>query len=104
MFILFKRLTSPFLLFVVIAVVGGCYIIHLRNKDGKINLYGREIQLAQLYCVVGIISIPLFLLAGAGSAVFWIIGASVVCIVLHAIFYSRDNQQDDPFSMEMNIV
>lgn len=48
-------------------------------------------------------SIPLFLLAGAGSAVFWIIGASSVLICLHASFYARE-EPEDPFLAQMNIV
>ena len=32
----------------------------------------------------------MFLLAGAGSAVFWVIGASFFVIGLHATFYNFD--------------
>ena len=35
---------------------------------------GRELSLAQQYAGVGALSFPLFWIAGAGSAVFWIIG------------------------------
>jgi hypothetical protein len=49
-------------------------------------------------------SIPIFLFAGVGSAIFWIIGASVVVSALHAAFYARD-EPDDPFmAASMNIV
>jgi hypothetical protein len=64
---------------------------------------GKELSLAQLYTAAGLCSIPLFLFAGASSAVFWIIGASLFIIVLHAVFYSRD-ELDDPFLPQMNIV
>ncbi len=35
---------------------------------------GRDTSSKELYMAVGLISIPLFYIAGAGSAVFWIIG------------------------------
>lgn len=97
------RLTSPFLLFAFMAFAGGCYILYLRNKDGNLTVMGRTVSLGQLYSMVGICSIPLFLIAGAGSAVFWIIGASIVVIMLHAGFYSRE-EQEDPFLAQLNIV
>jgi hypothetical protein len=41
----------------------------------------------------------------ASSAVFYIIGVSLFIIVLHAVFYSRDElDDDDPFLPQMNIV
>ncbi len=66
-------------------------------------MFGKELSVAQLYTVAGICSIPIFLFAGASSAVFWIIGASLFVICLHAAFYSRDDL-DDPFLPQMNIV
>ena len=53
-------------------------------------LGGREVSLAQQYGVVAICSIPMFLLAGASGAVFWVIGASFFIIALHATFYDFD--------------
>ena len=96
-------LTSPFLLLAMMAFAGGCYILYLKNKEGSIRLFGKELSLAQLYATAGICSIPLFIFAGAGSAVFWIIGASIFVILLHAVFYARE-EQEDPFMMQMNIV
>ena len=60
------------------------------QADRKIHLGGKEVTLAQQYGVVAICSIPMFLLAGAGSAVFWVIGASFFVIGLHATFYNFD--------------
>lgn len=96
-------LTSPYLLIAFAVFSGGCYMIHLKHKDGVLKIMGKELNLAQLYCAAGLLSVPLFLIAGAGSAVFWIIGASIVVIVLHAVFYARD-EQEDPFAMQMNVV
>ena len=47
------------------------------NVDG--NLTGRELSLAQQYAAVGVLAFPLFWIAGAGSAVFWIIGMLKIC-------------------------
>ena len=40
-------------------------------------LIGRELSLAQQYGAVGILSFPLFWVAGAGSVVFWVIGKTL---------------------------
>ena len=89
-------------MFALFAFLGACYIAHLKNKDGKLKFLGKEISLAQLYTVAGCCSIPLFLITGATSAVFWIIGASLCIIVVHAVFYQRD--EEDPFMVQMNAV
>lgn len=95
-------ITSPYLLMSFMALAGACYIMYLKNKEGQVTIAGRQVKLGQLYTVLGCVSIPIFLIAGAGSALFWIIGASVVCILLHAVFYSRD-EQEDPFTAQLNI-
>ncbi|KAJ8315961.1 hypothetical protein KUTeg_005975 [Tegillarca granosa] len=71
---IFCILTSPLLIVAIAACLGACYIINLKNHDKKIQLFGKEISLAQQYAVVGMCAFPLFWLAGAGSAVFWVIG------------------------------
>lgn len=53
-------------------------------------LGGKEIALAQQYAAIAVCSIPLFVIVGAGSAVFWVIGASFFFIALHASFYNFD--------------
>lgn len=58
---------------------------------------GREIGVNQLYLAMMLASVPIFLMAGVGSAIFWIIGATVVVNALHAVFYARDDP-DDPFT------
>ncbi|XP_052806087.1 prenylated Rab acceptor protein 1-like [Mya arenaria] len=96
-------LTSPLLLVAIGACLGACYVINIRNKDSKLKLMGRELTIAQQYGVVGLCSFPLFWLAGAGSAVFWIIGASVFVIMLHASFYTPGDE-GEPFDLEMEPV
>jgi len=94
-------LTSPMLLLCIGASLGGCYILQLKNKERKVKFMGREVTLAQQYAGVGLASIPIFLIAGAGTAVFWVIGASIVCIVLHAAFYNYESEIEDAFELQM---
>ncbi|KAK2153582.1 hypothetical protein LSH36_292g03027 [Paralvinella palmiformis] len=101
--ILFCVLTSPMLLVGIAACLGACYIISVKNKDSKVILLGKEISLAHQYTAVGVLSFPLFWLAGAGSAVFWVIGASFFVIMLHASMYSID-EEVQPFELTMEEV
>ena len=65
---------------------------------------GREIGVNQLYLSMILASIPIFLMAGVGSAIFWIIGATVVVSALHAVFYARDEPEDPFMAPGLNIV
>jgi len=94
-------LTSPMLLLCIGASLGACYILQLKNKERKVRLMGKEVTLAQQYAGVGLASIPIFILAGAGTAVFWVIGASIVLIVLHAAFYNYESEIEDAFELQM---
>jgi len=87
---LYCLITSPLLL-IVIAIAGGAsYAISIRNQTQKIIVAGHEISLAGQYGIVLLCCIPLFLLAGAGGVVFWVLGASLFTISLHAAFYNYD--------------
>jgi len=44
---------------------------------------------------------PIFIIAGAGTAVFWVIGASIVFIVLHAALYNYESEIEDAFELQM---
>jgi len=82
--------TSPLLLVVMALAGGASYFIANRNKEQKLVIAGQEISLAGQYSAVAVCSIPLFLLAGAGGIVFWVLGASIFVISLHAAFYNYD--------------
>jgi len=99
----FCLLTSPVLLLALAACLGACYIISIKNAERKITIMGREITVAQQYAVVAIASFPLFWFAGAGSAVFWVIGASIFVIVLHSSMYSIE-EEAQPFDLQMEAV
>jgi len=87
---LYCLITSP-LLWVVMGMAGGaCYYISVKNQNQKITVAGHEISLAGQYALVALFCIPLFLLAGAGGIVFWVLGASLFTISMHAAFYNYD--------------
>ncbi|KAK4036180.1 hypothetical protein OUZ56_028246 [Daphnia magna] len=92
--ILYCLLTSPLLLFAVGTSLGACALISRKNVDQKICVFGQEISLAQQYGLIAMVSLPLFYLAGAGSVVFWVLGASMFFIVLHASFYNNESPEE----------
>lgn len=96
--VIYCVLTSPLLLLAIAASLGACYIITLKNAESPFKLMGRELTLGQQYIMIGLISFPLFYLAGAGSAVFWVIGASFFVIGLHASLYAIESIDSDALS------
>lgn len=102
---LFCLLTSPLLLIVMAASGGACYILKIKQAERKLQIGGKEIGLPQQYGIVAICSLPMFLLAGVSSAVFWVIGASVFVIGLHASFYNYEKiEMDDQEGLTGSIV
>jgi len=101
--VVFCILTSPLLLVAIAACLGACYIIRIRNADNPLKIAGKELTVAQQYGAVGAMSFPLFWLAGAGGAVFWVIGASFFTIMLHASMYALEDEAE-PFDLEMETV
>merc|ERR1711936_436993 len=73
--VLYCLISSPLLLIVIAATGGACYIAGLKNADRKLSIAGHEVSLAQQYGLIGVCSIPFFLIAGAGGVVFWVLGA-----------------------------
>jgi len=87
---LYCLITSPFLLVAMALSGGACYFASTKQLERKLILGGREVTLAQQYAAIAVGSIPLFVIAGAGTAVFWVIGASLFVIAIHASFYNFD--------------
>ncbi|ESO08146.1 hypothetical protein HELRODRAFT_169884 [Helobdella robusta] len=103
----FTLLTSPFLLLTLGACLGACYMVKVKNANRKIIVMGKELSMTQQYAAVGMISLPILWLAGAGTVVFWVIGVSMVVIILHAVFHSvstDDDDNDQLFDIQMNTV
>ncbi|BFZ25447.1 hypothetical protein BsWGS_28486 [Bradybaena similaris] len=99
----FCVLTSPLLLLAIAACLGACYIVSVRNHDRKVTVMGRDVSLTHQYGAIAATSFPLFWLAGAGSAVFWVIGASVLAIMLHASLYLTQEEQEG-FDLQIDSV
>ncbi|KAK6633687.1 hypothetical protein RUM44_004294 [Polyplax serrata] len=83
-----SRLTSPLLLIAVGVSLGAGYKLSKRQNEKKLVIFGHEVTLAQQYGILAICSIFLFMWAGAGAAVFWVLGASFFIITLHAAFFN----------------
>jgi len=58
-------------------------LLSKRNAEKKLVVAGHELSLAQQYGLVSIFSFPIFYLAGAGAAVFWVIGMIREKYILH---------------------
>lgn len=84
------------MLLIAIAVFfGACYIIYLKTLQSKMILFGREVSTAQQYGLAGAVSFPFFWLAGAGAAVFWVLGATLVVIGTHASFHAIEGDFEE---------
>lgn len=88
---LYSIFTSPLLLLVMGAIVGAGYILTLKNAERPLKVFGRKLNLGQQYAALGLCSLPLLYLVGAGAVVFWVIGASLFVITLHASVYDIEN-------------
>ncbi|KAH7641952.1 prenylated Rab acceptor protein 1 [Dermatophagoides farinae] len=107
-------LTSPLLLLVLAAITAAGYILTLKNAERPLKIFGKKLNIGQQYLALGICSLPLLYLVGAGSVVFWVIGASLFVITLHASVYAIENgaqhsQQStsslvEPFAFEIQSV
>lgn len=90
--IAFAILTSPLLLVAVAISLGASYAVLLKNQDKKIAIMGHELTRTQQFAGVGVVTVILFWLLGAGSVVFWIIGLSLVLVLGHATALSSDDE------------
>lgn len=102
--IVYCLVTSPLLL---IAVVFSLYISYrLSQRTDKVVVWGQELSLAQQYGCVVLLSMPVFYLVGAGAAMFWVLGASMFLITLHAAMYNIDaliSEEDDTFGLTQQV-
>ncbi|XP_078507471.1 prenylated Rab acceptor protein 1 [Lissotriton helveticus] len=98
--ILYCIITSPMLLIALAIFFGACYIIYLRTQQSKMIMFGREMSTAHQYGIAGGVSFPFFWLAGAGSAVFWVLGATLVVIGSHAAFHELESGDLEELQME----
>ncbi|KAK7085416.1 Prenylated Rab acceptor protein 1 [Halocaridina rubra] len=98
--VVYCLITSPLLFLIVSLSLGGCYLVSLKNVDRKLVIGGREVSVGHQFLLIGILSLPLFYWAGAGSVLFWVLGATFFVICIHATFYNIENvvgSDEDPF-------
>ncbi|TMW51987.1 hypothetical protein DOY81_002905 [Sarcophaga bullata] len=81
-------ITSPLILFVL---AGVAYASHrVRKAQTPVSVFGHQLSTGHQIMALNIASVPILFLVGAGSALFWTLGASCFVISLHAVFYNID--------------
>ncbi|CAL9705510.1 unnamed protein product [Knipowitschia caucasica] len=98
--ILYCIVSSPMLLIALAVFVGAFYIIHLKSLEKKLVIMGRELAMPHQMGLAGAVSLPVFWLAGAGAAVFWVLGATLFVIGSHAAFREVEASDLDELLME----
>lgn len=99
--ILYCLITSPLLFFAVFLSLAVCYFLSLRNAEKQLVVGGHEVALGHQFTAVAIFSLPVFYVAGAGAVLFWVLGASLFVIGIHASFYNIESVlgvEEEPFS------
>ncbi|XP_063695763.1 prenylated Rab acceptor protein 1 [Culicoides brevitarsis] len=87
--VVYCLLTSP----LILIVICGTFYLSYKIKQGAFpvpTIFGKQLNTNQQCLLVNIASVPILYLFGGGSALFWVIGASVFFISLHAAFYNID--------------
>ncbi|OAD54668.1 Prenylated Rab acceptor protein 1 [Eufriesea mexicana] len=89
--VIYCLITSPLLLLAVAVSLGTCYKVSQRHTKQALTILNHKLTLAQVFSLVGVCSLPIFYLVGAGAALFWVLGVSWFVITLHAAFYNIDS-------------
>ncbi|KAG7476177.1 hypothetical protein JOB18_048181 [Solea senegalensis] len=98
--ILYCIISSPMLLIALAVFAGAFYIIHLKSLESKLVVFGRELTVPHQMSLAGAVSLPVFWLAGAGAAVFWVLGATLFVIGSHAAFRQLESSDLEELLME----
>lgn len=98
--ILYCIISSPMLLIALAVFVGAFYIIHLKSLESKLVILGKELTVPHQMSLAGAVSLPVFWLAGAGAAVFWVLGATLFVIGSHAAFRELEGSDIEELLME----
>lgn len=93
-------ITTPLLLLAVAASIGFVYFLRARSQEGRLVVGGKEISPTMQYGAGIGISLSLLYISGAGAALFWTIGATVVVVLAHALFYASEPRPGAEFEME----
>lgn len=97
MLCIYSLLTNPWLLFDIVFVVVGMYLIGKLN-GADLEIGQTRITTSQLYTGLYVIAIPVGLIASPIATVLWLIGASGVVILGHAAM--MDKPLEEAFSGE----
>uniref|UniRef100_A0A3P8SQP7 PRA1 family protein n=1 Tax=Amphiprion percula TaxID=161767 RepID=A0A3P8SQP7_AMPPE len=98
--ILYCIISSPMLLIALAVFAGAFYIIHLKSLESKLVVLGKELTVPHQMSLAGAVSLPVFWLAGAGAAVFWVLGATLFVIGSHAAFRELETSDIEELLME----
>lgn len=98
--ILYCIISSPMLLIALAVFAGAFYIIHLKSLEKKLVIMGKELAVPHQMSLAGAVSLPVFWLAGAGAAVFWVLGATLFVIGSHAAFREVEGSDLEELLME----
>ncbi|KAM8847330.1 prenylated Rab acceptor protein 1 isoform 1-T2 [Synchiropus picturatus] len=98
--ILYCIISSPMLLIALAVFVGAFYAIHLKSMESKLVIMGKELTTPHQMGLAGAVSLPVFWLAGAGAAVFWVLGATLFVIGSHAAFRELEGSDMEELLME----
>ncbi len=97
MLCIYALLTNPWLLFDIIFVAVGMFLIgKLEGRD--LELGQQRFTTSQLYTALYVIAIPIALISSPFTTILWLIGASGVVILGHAAL--MDKPIDEAFSGE----
>lgn len=100
--IVYCLVTSPLILLAIAGTFYAGYKLNQRHLQKKLVLFGKELTLAQQYGLVTLCSMPVYYMVGAHGAMFWVLGASMIIITLHAAFYNIEAlapRRDDEFPL-----
>jgi hypothetical protein len=94
---IYALLSNWTLVFLIIFVVSGVWAIgKLQGQD--LQILDRRFSASQLYTILVVIAVPLFFIASPWSTFLWLVGASAVTILGHAVF--MDKPIESAFSEE----
>ncbi|PRT56601.1 Prenylated Rab acceptor 1 [Wickerhamiella sorbophila] len=85
---LYSLLTNPLLLFVLFLGFGGFMTISALGGQDLVTPFG-TITSQSLYIGLGVIVVPLFIIASPLATLFWLIGAAGVTILGHAALLEK---------------
>ncbi|XP_022825408.1 prenylated Rab acceptor protein 1 isoform X1 [Spodoptera litura] len=96
-------ITSPLLLIAMVASFFGYRKLTAGPNTWKPRIGGWELSKTQQYAVAAGCSMALCWLAGAGAVLFWVLGATVTVVALHASFFDAEAlpQSEDPEQFPM---